>query len=139
MIYDRMPGNFSPQLHCFIFKIMIKNSHHMIYHLGEFPLWHSGNESDQELRGCGFDPWPRSVGKGSGVAVAVVRVGSYSSDQTPSLGTSICRGCGPKKMKAKKKKKRFTILINFQTDCSGVLSRLTYCETNLQNFFILQI
>ena len=28
----------------------------------EFPSWHSGNESDQEPRGCGFDPWPRSVG-----------------------------------------------------------------------------
>ena len=26
----------------------------------EFPSW---------LRGCGFDPWPRSVGWGSGVAV----------------------------------------------------------------------
>ena len=33
------------------------------------------------------------------VAVAVVQAGSCSSDQTPSLGTSICRGCGPKETK----------------------------------------
>jgi len=31
----------------------------------------------------------------SGVVVA--KVGSYSSNLTPSLGTSICCGCGPKK------------------------------------------
>ena len=34
---------------------------------------------------------------GSGVAVAVVPAGSCSSDWTPSLGTSICRRCDPKK------------------------------------------
>ena len=32
-----------------------------------------------------------------GVAVAVVQAGSCSSNQTPSLGSSICHGCGPKK------------------------------------------
>ena len=31
---------------------------------------------------------------------------SYSSDSTPSLGTSICRECGPKKTKKKKEKKK---------------------------------
>ena len=31
------------------------------------------------------------------VAVAVVQAGSGSSDSIPSLGTSICHGCGPKK------------------------------------------
>ena len=35
------------------------------------------------------------------VAVAVVVAGSCSSDSTPSLGTSVCRGCGPKKKKKK--------------------------------------
>ena len=42
---------------------------------------------------------------GSGVAVALVYVGG---DWTPSLGTFICRGCGPRKKtkeKGKKKKK----------------------------------
>ena len=38
----------------------------------EFPLWCSRNESDWEPWGCGFDPWPHSVGYGSGVAVSVV-------------------------------------------------------------------
>ena len=41
---------------------------------------------------------------GSGIAVALVQAGSNSSDQTPSLGTSICHGCGPKKTKDKKKR-----------------------------------
>ena len=39
----------------------------------------------------------------SGVAVAVA--GLYSSDWTPSLGTSICRGCGPKKTHTQKTQK----------------------------------
>ena len=34
--------------------------------------------------------------------MAVVQAGGYSSDWTPSLGTSICRGCGPKKQTNKK-------------------------------------
>ena len=33
------------------------------------------------------------------IAVAVVQAGSCSSNQTPSLGTSICCRCGPKKTK----------------------------------------
>ena len=36
---------------------------------------------------------------GSGVAVAVVWAGSCISDLTPSLGTSMCHGCSPKKQK----------------------------------------
>jgi len=43
---------------------------------------------------------------GSGVAVALEKAISYSSDWTPSLGTSIRCGCGPKKTKDKKRKKR---------------------------------
>ena len=45
------------------------------------------------------------VGLIPGIAVALVQAGSYSSDLTLSLGTSICCGCGPKKKKKKKKKK----------------------------------
>ena len=60
------------------------------------------------------DPGPCSVGygvavscgvgcrHGSGVAVAMVQAGSYSSDLTPSLGTYICHRCGLKKKKKKK-------------------------------------
>uniref|UniRef100_A0A8D0SIM2 Lipid-binding serum glycoprotein C-terminal domain-containing protein n=1 Tax=Sus scrofa TaxID=9823 RepID=A0A8D0SIM2_PIG len=47
-----------------------------------------------------YETWLRS-----GVAVALVYAGSCSSDSTPSLGTSICHECGPKKTKKKKKKK----------------------------------
>ena len=36
-----------------------------------------------------------------GSSVAVVQAGSCSSDSTPSLGTSICCGCGPEKKKKK--------------------------------------
>ena len=28
----------------------------------EFPLCHGGKKSEEETRGCGLDPWPRSVG-----------------------------------------------------------------------------
>ena len=35
----------------------------------------------------------------SGIAVATAWADSYSSNQTLSLGTSICHGCGPKKKK----------------------------------------
>ena len=34
-----------------------------------------------------------------GIAVAVVQAGSLSSNSTPSLGTSICRGYSPKMKK----------------------------------------
>ena len=36
---------------------------------------------------------------GSCVAMAVAQASSYSSDSTPSLGTSICHGFGPKEQK----------------------------------------
>ena len=48
----------------------------------------------------------------SGSAVAVAEAHGYSSDSTPTLGTSICQG--PKKIKDKKKKK--------------VLCMALYCE-----------
>ena len=41
----------------------------------------------------------------SSTTVALAWANSYSSDWTPSLGTSICRGCGTKKTKRQKKKK----------------------------------
>ena len=39
-------------------------------------------------------------------SVAVVQVGGCSSNSTPSLGTSTCCECGPKKKKERKKRKR---------------------------------
>ena len=43
---------------------------------------------------------------GSRVAVAVAQAGSCSSEWTPSLGTSMCRRCSPKRQKDQKKKKK---------------------------------
>ena len=43
---------------------------------------------------------------GSWVAVAVVEDSSYTSDSTPSLGTSICCGCDSKKQTKRKKNNR---------------------------------
>ena len=45
---------------------------------------------------CKLQTWLRSC-----VAVAVAQAGSYSSVSTPSLGTSICLRCSPKKKKRK--------------------------------------
>ena len=61
----------------------------------------------------GSIPGPCSVGQGSSIAVSCgvgqrcilehIAVAAYSSDSTPSLGTSICRECSPKKTITKNK------------------------------------
>ena len=50
---------------------------------------------------CRSQTWLRS-----GVAMAVMYSGSYRSNWTPGLGTSMCHCCGPKKTKKKKKEKQ---------------------------------
>ena len=40
--------------------------------------------------------------------MAVVQASGCSSDSTPSLGTSICPGCSPKKAKKNKKQKKLS-------------------------------
>ena len=51
--------------------------------------------------------WCRSqMQLGSPIAEAVAYAGSYSSNSTPSLGTSIYCQCGPKSKQKKKKKKK---------------------------------
>ena len=55
--------------------------------------------SGLRIQHCG-EPWCRSQTRlRSCIAVAVVEAGSCSSDWTPSLGTSMCRRCGPKNKK----------------------------------------
>ena len=54
---------------------------------------------------CCYELWYRSEMQLKSL-VAVVEAGSYTSDLTPSLGTSICHGC-PKKTKRERKKKKF--------------------------------
>ena len=49
---------------------------------------------------CCRELWSRSQMRlGTRVAVAVAKAIGYSCSLTPSLGTSIGRGCGPKKIK----------------------------------------
>ena len=48
--------------------------------------------------------WYRSqMWLGPGIAVAVVQASNCSFDSTPSMGTSICCRCGPKKKKKNSK------------------------------------
>ena len=52
---------------------------------------------------CCLELWCRSQTRlGSGMAVAVAEASSSSSSWIPSLGPSVCHGCGPKKPKEKK-------------------------------------
>ena len=65
------------------------------------------------------------------VAVAVVQAGSCSSNQIPSLGTSICRECGPKRQKDKKKSScmrfRFNGALYFIWQSSSLSQCLSTC------------
>ena len=49
---------------------------------------------------------------GSGIAMAAVYTSGYSSDSIPSLGPSICHGCGPQKTKRKKKKRKIGTIVS---------------------------
>ena len=63
---------------------------------------------------------------GSHVAVAVAWASSYSSDSTPSLGTSICHECGPKKTK---KKKKSLLWLNILPIPLRIKPKLLFCFT----------
>jgi len=52
--------------------------------------------------GCRSQTWLRSD-----VAVAVAQARGSSSTWTPSLGTAICCGCGPKRQKDNNNKRTF--------------------------------
>ena len=64
-------------------------------------VWSLASLSGLRIRCC-HELWGKSrMWLRSGIAVAVTWAGSYSSSSTPNLGTSICRGYGPKKIKQK--------------------------------------
>ena len=47
--------------------------------------------------------------------MAMAAASSYSSDLTPSLGTSICHWCSPKKKKTKQNKtQKYSIILKFK-------------------------
>ena len=72
---------------------------------------------------CCCELWCRSqIWLGSGFAVAVVLAGSYSSDSTPSLGTSII---GQKKKKKRKIRNFFCLSHIFWQNKSIFLNRIS--------------
>ena len=84
-----------------------------------------------ELR-CRLQTWFRSY-----VAVAIAQASSYSSDLTPSLGTSICHRCGPKKTNQQKKYilLKGTKLWRFSSIqvCDGSRGKLDFPSENLSS------
>ena len=73
----------------------------------------------------------RQLRSGVAVAVAVAQAGNCRSDSTPSLGTSICRGCSPKKTHTHTQKKPH------QTQNKKLLRFKALCDSlrHLPNFF----
>ena len=59
--------------------------------------------SGLRIRSC------REVGIGHRQGLDLAVAGSYSSDSTPSLGTSVCCRCGPKKQKGRKEGRNFLL------------------------------
>ena len=68
----------------------------------------------------------RRRGSDPHVAVTVAYASSCSSDSTPSLGTSICLGHGPKKSKKTKEKKILAPFnLNENQNMQGNINKLT--------------
>ena len=80
---------------------------------------------------CGVDCRHGSDPTAVAVAVAMAMASSCSSDSTPSLVTSICHGCSPKK---KKKEKTVVLLLN---ESMGVGVGNTFCVISPPFFFLL--
>ena len=94
---------------------------------------------------------------GSGVAIAVVQVCSYSSDLIPSLGTSICCRCGPKKKYTHTRHPRISLYLLYRTKKQGATLQnlalgidqsgnrvediksfyITKCEQSLQHHLVI--
>ena len=71
--------------------------------------------SESGIQRC-CELWCRSqTCLGSGVAVVLAQAGGNSSDETPSVGTSICCECSPKKTKTEKKKIKYHGTSNIET------------------------
>ena len=68
----------------------------------EFPLWLRRLRTQLGSMRMQVHPWPHSVDEGSSLAKSCGVGHRLSSDSTPSLGTSMCCRCGPKKDKTKR-------------------------------------
>ena len=96
------------------------------------PVWSLALISGLRIWHC-WELWCRSqtqLRSRIAVAVAAAVAGGYSSNLTPSLGTSICNGCSPKKKKEDKKSK-----IKFISKKTSTLSkRLTVLHLRHSNY-----
>ena len=92
-----------------IYGVQLEKQFHGNSHLGSVKwiwlvsmrtqVWSLASLSGLSIWHCS-ELWCRSPTRlESGIAVAVVQASSYSSASTPSLGTPMCQGCGPKKTK----------------------------------------
>ena len=86
--------------------------------LGTMRFWVGSLASLSGLKiQCCRELWCRwQTRLGSSLAVAVAEAGSCSSDWTSSLGTSICRGCGPEKQKNKKENAGVSVVAQWLTN-----------------------
>ena len=89
--------------------------------------------SGLRIRRC-REQWCRSQMRlGSCVSVALVWAGGYSSDSTPSLGTSTCHWSSPRKDKKKKKvfvKKEEALKQKLPSTSQG-LQQVSHCVTQV--------
>ena len=78
---------------------------------------------------------------GSVIAMAVATAGSCSVDLTPSLGTSICCRCGPKKKKKKKERKRKKERRELDPACHAIMDVLmvSICTQNVYLHSFVQL
>ena len=97
-------------------------------------MWFSRNNLTSIQEDTGLIPWPHSSGLRiwhcfklqcrlqmwlrSGVAVAVTQAGGCNSDLTPSLGTSMCCGYGPKKTNQQTKNQCLQNIWGMEAACS---------------------
>ena len=72
---------------------------------------------------------------GSFIAVALVSASSCSSNSTPSLGTSICHRCGPKKKKIKRVNGSIIIIVIMDKKIDMLLGKdvETICTKNIMD------
>ena len=71
----------------------------------------------------------------SHVAVAVAQAGNCSSNSTPSLGTSICHRCGPKKAKNKQTKTLLIVKFQAQLNVQSLVQWITMYQSPRINHF----